>query len=185
MRSRTFFVGACLAAAVWPGLAAFFAPGAGAIDAATSAAGARSAIEWPTHFRGRPLTQLATTPVEARFAARFPGAVARFAVDGTDEVLIARRVTRATRMLHPAADCFRAVGYAVAAARAAIDADGVRWSCFVAARGGTRLRVCERLHDERGGVWTDVSAWYWSAFAGGGPWWALTAVTPLEAGVDK
>lgn len=140
MKARTFFVGACLAAAVWPGLAALIAPGAGAKDAAASAAGARSAIEWPARFRGRPLTQLAASPVQARFAARFPGAVARFAVDGTDEVLIARRVARATRMLHPAADCFRAAGYAVETARAAVDADGVRWSCFVAARGALSAR---------------------------------------------
>jgi hypothetical protein len=185
VRSRTFFVGACLAAAVWPGLAAFVAPAAGAKDAAASAAGARSAIEWPARFRGRPLTQLAATPVEARLAARFPGAVARFAVDGSNEVLIARHVTRATRMLHPAADCFRAVGYVVASARAAVDADGVRWRCFVAARGGAQLRVCERIHDAKGGAWTDVSAWHWAALAGGGPWWALTVVTPLDAGVDE
>jgi len=30
--------------------------------------------------------------------------------------------------------------------------------------------------DGRGGHWTDVSAWYWSALLGSseGPWWALT-----------
>lgn len=180
MRSRTLFVGACLAAAVWPGLAAFLAPRAGAADAAATAAGARSSIEWPTDFRGRPLTQLAATPVEARFAARFPGAVARFALDG-GEVLIARHVARATRMLHPAADCFRAAGYAVETARAAVDADGLRWRCFAAERDGVRLRVCERIHDERGGAWTDVSAWYWAALAARtGPWWALTLVTPVD-----
>lgn len=166
MKARTFFVGACLAAAAWPGLAAFFAPRASAQDMAAPAAGARSSIEWPARFRGRPLTRLAATPVEARFA-----------VDGANEVLIARHVTRATRMLHPAADCFRAAGYAVASARAVVDADGARWNCFVAARDGARLRVCERIHDAKGGAWTDVAAWYWTALAGGGPWWALTAVT--------
>lgn len=185
MKVRTFFVGACLAAAVWPGLAGFFAHRASAKDAAAPAAGARSAIEWPTRFRGRPLTRLAATPLEARFAARFPGAVARFAVGGTGEVLIARQVTRATRMLHPAADCFRAAGFTASPARVAADADGVRWRCFVAARDGARFRVCERIHDARGGAWTDVSAWYWAALAGEGPWWALTAVTPIDAEVER
>lgn len=71
MRVRTFFVGACLAAAVWPGLAASFAHSAGAKDAAAPAAGARSSIEWPARFRGGPLTQLAASPLEARFDARF------------------------------------------------------------------------------------------------------------------
>jgi hypothetical protein len=188
LKVRTFFVGACLAAAVWPGLAMFASPRAGDADAPLPAAGPRSSIEWPTHFRGRPLTHLARTPVETRFAARFPGAVARFAVDGGREVLIARHVVHPTRMLHPARDCFRAVGYAVMPARAAVDEDGLRWSCFVAAREGRRLRVCERIHDAGQRAWTDVSSWYWAAMLdrGGdsGPWRALTLVTPIDDAGD-
>ena len=51
--------------------------------------------------------------VEQRFAARFPGAIARFS-DG-ERVIVLRHVERPTRMLHPAADCFRGLGYAHAA----------------------------------------------------------------------
>jgi hypothetical protein len=186
MNVRTFFVGACLAAAVLPLAGALPAVSGTAGSAPAAAAGARSsAIEWPTHFRGQPLTQLPPTALEARFAARFPGAVARF-TDG-EQLLIVRHVRRATRLLHPASDCFRAAGYTVATARAAVDAQGVRWRCFVASRHGERLRVCERISERLGedgeAGWTDVSAWFWDAQFrhGAGAWWALTVVTPLAA----
>jgi hypothetical protein len=188
LKVRTFFVGACLAAAVCPGLATFASPRAGEAQTPAPAGGPRSLIEWPTHFRGRPLTHLATTPVEARFAERFPGAVARFAVDDGREVLIARHVLHPTRMLHPARDCFRAVGYSTMPPRAAQDSEGLRWSCFVAAREGRRLRVCERIHDAEQRAWTDVSSWYWAAMfdrrADRGPWRALTLVTPIDDAGD-
>jgi len=189
MSMRSFFVGACLAAAVLPPL--------GALPAASGAAGGgpaaavdprSSVVEWPTHFRGRPLTQLPPTALEARFAARFPGAVARFS-DG-EQLLIVRHVRRATRLLHPASDCFRAAGYLVAGAKAAVDTQGVRWRCFVAARGEERLRVCERiseyLDEANESGWTDVSAWFWDAQfrRNGSAWWALTVVTPLDAGAE-
>lgn len=185
MNVRSFFVGACLAAAVLPLPGALPAVSGTADSGPAVAVGARSStVEWPTHFRGQPLTQLPPTALEARFAARFPGAVARF-TDG-EQLLIVRHVRRATRLLHPAADCFRAAGYSVADARAAVDAQGVRWRCFVAERGGERLRVCERIGerlDDPGETgWTDVSAWFWEAQLRpkARAWWALTVVTPLD-----
>jgi hypothetical protein len=187
MNVRTFFVGACLAAAVLPPIGALPAASRAAGSEPAAAVGTRSSvIEWPTHFRGQPLTQLPPTALEARFAARFPGAVARF-TDG-EQLLIVRHVRRATRLLHPASDCFRAAGYAVAAAQVAIDPQGVRWRCFIASRGEERLRVCERISEsldetsESG--WTDVSAWFWDAQfrRGADAWWALTVVSPLAPG---
>ncbi|MCU0950435.1 MAG: archaeosortase/exosortase family protein, partial [Burkholderiaceae bacterium] len=174
-RARATFVGACLAAAAVP-LAALALPDR-ADPAARPAAG--EPIEWPTAFRGQPLTQLALTPLEARFAARFPGVIARYAA-GPD-VLVLRHVTQPTRQLHPAVDCFRAAGFAVDAPRAMVDDAGQAWRCFVAiAPDGQRLRVCERIASVRGdGAWTDVSAWFWAAWRGGGPWWATTVITPL------
>jgi len=190
MNVRTFFVGACLAAAVLPSLGALPAVSVAAGGEPAAAVGTRSpAIEWPTHFRGQPLTQLPPTALEARFAARFPGAVARFG-DG-EQLLIVRHVRRPTRRLHPATDCFRAAGYSVANTQAAVDAQGVRWRCFVATRGDERLRVCERigerLDDAGEPGWTDVSAWFWDAQfrRGAGAWWALTVVTPLEPAASR
>lgn len=190
MNVLIFFVGACLAAAVLPLADALPAvSGAAGSDPVTAVGARSSAIEWPTHFRGRPLTQLPPTALEARFAARFPGAVARF-TDG-EQLLIVRHVRRATRLLHPASDCFRAAGYAVADARAAVDPEGVRWRCFVASRGAERLRVCERIgerFDDAGEAgWTDVSAWFWDAQwrRASSAWWALTVVTPLDPEFDS
>lgn len=187
-RLRTFFVGACLAAAVLPVLDSFVARGAARTNEPDTAVATRTSVEWPTHFRGRPLTQLALSSLDARFAHRFPGAVARF-TDGA-QTLIVRRVDRPTRTLHPAADCFRGAGYAITVPSAQVDDTGVHWRCFVATRDGQRARVCERivaqavetprgLDDTTARAWTDVSAWYWSALRSTGPWWAITWIAPI------
>jgi hypothetical protein len=168
---------------VLPSLASWSTASGAADRDVAAAVGARSvSVEWPTHFRGQPLTQLPPTPLEARFASRFPGAVARF-TDG-EQLLILRRVRQPTRLLHPASDCFRAAGYALGTAAAAVDEDGRQWRCFVASRDGEQLRVCERIVErlDGGRAWTDVSAWFWDAqWCGGDGWWALTVVTPLAA----
>ena len=171
------FVGACLLAAVVPA-AARVLPVSTTGGLAASAAPVTRSVEWPTHFRDRPLTQLALTPLESRFAARFPGAIARF-TDG-QQIVIARVVNSPTRLLHPAADCFRAAGYAITPPRAAIDDRQKRWNCFEArGRDGERLRVCERIEDGAGAAWTDVSSWFWSALRSPGPRRAWTVVPPV------
>jgi hypothetical protein len=182
MRIRSLFVGACLAAAVLSVFGSSVSRRATRAGDPNTAAATRPSVEWPTHFRGRPLTQLALAPLDARFAQRFPGAIARFS-DGA-QTLIVRHVEQPTRTLHPATDCFRAAGYVLTAATARIDADGMHWRCFNAARDGQRVRVCERIVErnfDTGRAWTDVSAWYWSALGSTGPWWAVTVITPLKA----
>ena len=180
MNVRTFFVGALLVAGALP-LAGSVLSRASEPDSSTTAAGNSSvAIEWPTHFRDQPLTQLPLGAVEQRFARRFPGAIARF-TDG-ERVLILRHVTHPTRQLHPAEDCFRALGFTVARPQPFIDDQGLRWSCFAAVAGDRRLRVCERIHDSAGGEWTDVSAWFWASQYGGGPWSAVTVVSTDPSG---
>ncbi len=183
MNVRTFYVGALLVAGTLPLLAPLTRPAssvastAASSDIRTSPGASNDApVEWPTTFRHQPLTQLALSPLEERFARRFPGAIARF-TDG-DSLLTLRHVTRPTRQLHPAADCFKALGYEVSRAKPMVDADEQSWSCFGATRDGRRLRVCERIHDDAGHAWTDTSAWFWAAQYGGGPWWAVTVVTP-------
>ncbi len=141
-------------------------------------------VEWPQAWEGRPLRPLATTAVEQRFAARFPGAIARFS-DG-ERVLVLRRVNEPTRMLHPAADCFRGLGYRIERTQLEHDAQSRLWRCFVAeGRAGERLRVCERIapFDESGGAeaFVDASSWFWAATLGRsrGPWQAVTVVEAL------
>jgi exosortase/archaeosortase family protein len=137
------------------------------------------APEWPAVWRGAPLRPLALSAVEHRFARGFPGHIAR--LTNEREVLIWRHVTRPTRMMHPAADCYRAAGWRIAEERLEQDSAG-RWRCFTARSGrGEALRVCEQITDTAGQTYTDASAWYWSALLGEtiGPWQALTVASPL------
>jgi hypothetical protein len=160
------------ACVLWSGFDAFTAPRA--VPSAASAA-----IELPTHWDDRPVRPLALSAVEERFARAFPGSLARL-TDG-QQVLVLRTVDRPTRMLHPAADCFRGLGWRIGAQRLQLDAQGRMWRCFEVERGGVRQRVCERIEDAGGRGFTDTSAWYWSALLGEshGPWQAFTVASPL------
>lgn len=131
--------------------------------------------EWPTEWDGLPLRPLALSEVERRFADHFPGAIARM-TDGR-RILVLRQVDAPTRMLHPAADCFRALGFRIEQARLERDAEARLWRCFVTERAGApKMRVCERIVDADGLAFTDTSAWYWAAIGGRshGPWQAAT-----------
>ena len=136
--------------------------------------------EWPQHFAGRELRPLALSPMELQFAAQFPGAIGRFS-DG-ERIISLRHVTRPTRKLHSAADCFRGLGYRIGAQalERRVAASGVQ-RCFVAEGPGGPLRVCEYIEDAAGASFSDHSAWYWSALAGEsrGPWLAVTTAQPL------
>jgi hypothetical protein len=177
MRYTFVYAGACALALLAPWL---WAP-----PTTAGGGGAAAAFPgWPTQFEGRPLTHLPLTELEERFGGDFPGRTARF-TDGRRE-LVVRFVTGATRKLHPASDCFVAIGYRVRPLPLKVGADGSRWGSFTAERGGERLLVNERIYSDAGGGWEDVSAWYWAAAAGPntGPWWAVT-VAEREAGPDS
>lgn len=138
--------------------------------------------EWPVEWRGQPLQPLGLSPVEQRFASQFPGRIARFALaDGGELVL--RDVRRPTRMLHPAADCWRSIGWSIRSTRLARDEQqsDTLWRCFEAERHGQHVRVCERIVDAQGRGFTDTSAWFWAASLGqsSGPWQAITHVQGL------
>src|SRR5262245_18056537 len=91
-----------------------------------------AAPEWPKTWDGRGLRPLALSAVEQRFASRFPGHIARL-TDG-EQVLVLRAVNEPTRQLHPAADCYRGLGYRIEQARLETDAEQRLWRCFVAER---------------------------------------------------
>jgi len=170
-RMPSVLVVACALAALAP-----FAsrPGAAAADAAFPG--------WPATLDGRLLQARPLLPREQRFAAGFPGRIATFG-DGR-RLYVVRWVTRATRRLHPAADCYRGAGYAIEPRALLRDADGRSWSSFIAVRGQTRLLVRERIADARGGeAFTDASSWYWAALLArsDGPWWAWTIVENAPA----
>lgn len=137
--------------------------------------------EWPTTWDGQPMRPLSLSPVETRFAAQFPGRIGRF--DAGRFTLVLRDVDEPTRMLHPAADCYRGIGYTVDGEHLEREDGGTMWRCSIASRGGRRVRLCERIGpiDGDGPAFTDASAWYWAALLGqsSGPWRAVTRVEAL------
>jgi hypothetical protein len=145
----------------------------------TPSEGPTASIEWPTTWEGHLLRPLAFSAVEQRFAARFPGRMARL-TDG-EQVLVLREVRKPTRMLHPAADCYRGLGYSIRQAQLERDAQQRLWRCFVAERDGRQIRVCERIVDANGQAYTDASSWFWAAQLGQstGPWQAITTARAL------
>jgi hypothetical protein len=137
------------------------------------------AHEWPRQIDGAALRPLALTDVEQRFAQKFPGRIGRFEANG--DVWVLRDVSRPTRALHPAGDCFRALGYRIENTQLHSDADARLWRCFVAERDSERVRVCERIVDAQCQGFVDASSWFWAAALGrsSGPWRALTRVEGL------
>lgn len=135
---------------------------------------ATSTAPWPARWEGRALQALPLSPVEQRFAAQFPGAIGRFS-DGK-HLLVLRQIASPTRMLHPAADCYRGLGYAVSNEHLERDAREQLWRVFTATRAGQALHVRERISDAAGNSYTDASSWYWAATLGRtqGPWLAVT-----------
>jgi hypothetical protein len=142
-----------------------------------------SASEFPSTWDGRLLRPLALSAVEQRFAAQFPGRLVRL-TDG-EQSLVWREVRSPTRLLHPATDCYRGLGYRIETTQLENDAQARLWRCFVAVRTGPagieRVRVCERIIDAKGLAFTDTSSWFWAAQLGQstGPWLAITTARVL------
>jgi exosortase len=151
-------------------------------ERASAGAPQASFVEWPQQFEGRPLQPLALSEVEQRFAAGFPGAIARF--DDGERLLSLRHVTRPSRKLHPAADCYRALGFVIEriSLQRRVGNPGLQ-RCFTARDGQSVQRVCEYIEDAAGQSFSDTSAWYWAALSGrsAGPWLAVTTATVITA----
>ena len=139
--------------------------------------------QWPESFDEYPLTSLPMTAVEREFSKDFPGEIANFRCNH-DQVIL-RYVTRATRKLHPATDCFRASGYHIGNAKIHTDSKGQQWSGCEVSKNGQYFFLRERIvkthsNDKQ---WTDASSWYWHALTSPdqGPWLAITVISKLPA----
>jgi exosortase/archaeosortase family protein len=135
---------------------------------------------WPRQFEGQQLKEVPLSSLNQRFAREFPGKIAVFST-GRSRIVF-RWVTQPTRQLHDAANCYRAGGYAITWRREFVDAANNKWSVFQASKDSENLYVRERIFDESGTSWTDVSSWYWAAVLkqSSSPWWAVSVAEPLE-----
>lgn len=140
---------------------------------------------WPMRFREASMRELPLGTTEQRFANDFPGRIAKFS-DGRQRFIV-RFIERPTRRLHPAADCFRASGYRVRALASCPAGASETSGCLLAIKGDQRLHVHERITDASGGVFRDVSAWYWATLHGGtrGPWWSVTTIAAAPEQVGR
>jgi len=146
---------------------------------ATASTQQESNYQWPSSFEGKPLTPLPMTAIEREFEKDFPGAIGNFRC-GEAQVIL-RHVTRATRKLHPAADCLRASGHSIDPVKIHTDADGHHWAGCHANKGGKRYFLRERIIqlNDKSAEWTDVSSWYWHAHMtpNSGPWLSITVIS--------
>ncbi|HEY9713802.1 MAG TPA: hypothetical protein V6C72_10045, partial [Chroococcales cyanobacterium] len=135
---------------------------------------------WPLQFEHQPLHEVPLAPDSAAFADRFPGRIKVFTT-GSRRVVM-RWVCKPTRQLHPSSSCYSAGGFAIKWLPEFTDQSGQRWNQFEANRAAERLLVRERIYDNHGHSWTDISAWYWSAVLKetNSPWWNVTVAERLR-----
>lgn len=166
---RGIFLAACLVAGMAP------------LRPAARGNPALALPDWPASWDGRAIWQVPVTASDEKFAENFPGRIAKFS-DGRREYIF-RWVATGTRQLHPGSDCFRGAGYRVTPRPAVRDGEGRQWSSFVASRDHHQLLVRERIADQHGREWTDVSSWFWSVALArtDGPWLSVTAVEPVDS----
>lgn len=170
---QSFVVIVCIVSALLPFIAR---PGSTAVEP-------QVVPRWPEKIDEVALVPVESLEEEKAFAADFPGLMKRF-TDGSNSYFI-RYVRKETRQLHPSSDCFRGLGYSTQPLPLVVSRDGSRWSSFMAEKTGARYIVTERIFDQAGQSWTDVSDWYWSAALGKskGPWFDVTVAKP--AGLQK
>lgn len=134
-------------------------------------AGAIDDPVWPTSFAGKPLTRVELQPYEQRYAAEFPGRMARFS-DGSRQIMF-QWLPSHSRSVHSAAECLQNSGYEIEHGPIIVDGTGMKWSSCTARKGQTAIRLRERIEDSHGRHWQDVSSWYWDATLDrtNGPYW--------------
>lgn len=135
---------------------------------------------WPTQFEGQRLQQVKLSELTERFAQEFPGKIAVYTTGKSR--IVYRWVTQATRQLHPSSTCYKASGYEIKWLPENLDANNNKWAAFEATKGSEKLLVRERLFDQEGHSWTDVSSWYWSAVLNQSksPWWSVSVAERIE-----
>ena len=94
-----------------------------------------------------------------------------------------RWTPEASRTIRSAWDAFPGIdSFSIKSLSIWRDQDGRRWRTFEARDNRTNpvttLRVLERIYDNVGQSWLDISSWYWAELLRQthGPWWNVTIV---------
>ncbi len=87
---------------------------------------------------------------------------------------------RPTRTLRGVEYCFERAEYEVRPALAPKPEPG--WRCWIAAKTGERLRVCETYYTEDGKRWADIDAWTAETINDRipGPFWSVILYQPVR-----
>ncbi len=163
MRSIYFFITACFIAAVIP----FYNSNSKELNELSTVP------EWPVEYLSLKHQKTELTSKEKKFYQHFPGKIIKFSAKNTEYVI--KWVTKPTRKLHPASDCYKGSGYAITSEPVYRDKNGKYWSSFNATKNKSKVIVKERIYNDSGQSWPDVSGWFWSALfnKNSGPWWVV------------
>ncbi len=132
-------------------------------------------------YHGRAVEEVSLSPREESFAENFPGQLKIYRVG--HDTLIIRRITKASRMLHPSYHCLKAEGFIISDSQIESDDQGQPFLRYRATRNDEAFLVSEKIRDlQNTKQWTEVSAWYWHALfhPNSGPWEAETLMTPIQ-----
>lgn len=171
----------------------------GGIPAATAST---TTVAWPKTWQGQTLSPIPLPSEWDSFLSGFPGAWAQFRVGDTGKVVLMRYCTIATRMLHPAENCYLALGGDCTPMPSLRDEQGHVWSRFeYTAPDGAKRTVSQcyfalseidtsrqlpaRVDDVSDWLrsatsWSDASAWYWASSMPGSDVRATLAITVAE-----
>jgi exosortase/archaeosortase family protein len=190
--TKTVFLLACVAATI----------GGFSRNSHTAVAANAATVVWPNTWQGQPLDPMPLPESINEFLSDFPGEWAQFRVGDTGKVALLRRCTVATRKLHPAENCFAALGGTCSPMASLRDEQGHVWSrfrytdpdgaqrvvsqCYFAIRetagepNETQQRedLSDWLRDAPS--WPDASAWYWASAVPGSITEMTLALTVAE-----
>ncbi len=190
--AKAVFLLACVAAAI----------GGFPRNSHTAVAANEATAAWPKSWQGQPLVPMSLPEGINEFLSGFPGEWAQFRVGDTGKVVLLRQCTEATRKMHPAENCYAALGGTCAPMASLRDEQGHVWSRFrYTGPDGTQRVVsqCYFAIQETAGAsnetqqredlsdwlrdapsWPDVSAWYWAAALPGSDTETTLALTVAE-----
>lgn len=135
---------------------------------------------WPPEFSDPKFQAVRLTKHESAFAESLPGRLGKF-TDGRRQFLV-QWIAEGSRLVHSSTDCLTKAGYTVKPDPIRIDSFGNRWAAYQATRQGQSYHIMERLYDDSGHEWHDVSTWYWAVLRQKtrGPWWMVTVIEPID-----